>query len=136
MMGDMSALRTWRESVDITVKEAGDLTGYDEASFIDLENQDPKDIPPMTRAKVARRLGVRIGEIFPVPPLRLSRETVEPSSVRRADRDALAQLVRDIWRCYSPVFWNPEMAGEEPGHLTPDQARLLREVLDEENADV
>jgi transcriptional regulator with XRE-family HTH domain len=71
--GDMSALPTatvtrlqeWRLRQKLTLQEIADLTGLSPAMVSRVE-RGQRQLAPVTRARFARRLGVRIPDLFPV----------------------------------------------------------------------
>jgi transcriptional regulator with XRE-family HTH domain len=58
-------LREWRTAQGLTLQVTADLTGYD-ISTISRVERGQLDLRPMARVEFARRLGVRLAEIFPV----------------------------------------------------------------------
>ncbi len=62
---DLSPLRRWREEHGLTLEEAGDLTGYSTSMWSRAERGE-RSFAPLTRVQIARRLGARIRDIFPL----------------------------------------------------------------------
>ncbi|HEY9475769.1 MAG TPA: helix-turn-helix transcriptional regulator [Mycobacteriales bacterium] len=60
-----SPLRRWRVDACLTLDEVSDLTGLSKAMWSRVERGE-RSLAPMTRVRVARRLGVRVRDLFPV----------------------------------------------------------------------
>ena len=58
-------LKQWRQKEGITLTEIRDLTGVDVSLLSRYENGKLVP-PPRTKLLIARKLGVRIRELFPV----------------------------------------------------------------------
>lgn len=58
-------LRLWRADAGLTLEEVSDLTGVSTAMLSRAERGE-RQLAPMTRVRVARRLGVPIHELFEV----------------------------------------------------------------------
>ncbi len=58
-------LRLWRADAGLTLQEVADLTGLSTAMLSRVESGH-RQLAPMTRVRVARRLGVPIHELFEV----------------------------------------------------------------------
>lgn len=58
-------LRIWRIDNGLTIDEVSDLTGLCK-SMISRVERGERDLAPLTRVKVARRLGVAVSELFDV----------------------------------------------------------------------
>jgi transcriptional regulator with XRE-family HTH domain len=58
-------LRLWRAEHGLTEQEVADLAGLSEAMVSRVE-RGQRRLAPLTRARVARRLGVRIADLFDV----------------------------------------------------------------------
>lgn len=65
-MPSKSRLRQWREDRGLTLEEIADLTGYSVPMLSRVE-RGKRDVPPMRRVSLARRLGCRIRDLFPPP---------------------------------------------------------------------
>ena len=63
-----SRLHAWRIGHDLSLGELSDLTGMDPTSIWRIE-QGQRNPSIRTKVLLARRLGVRIGDLFEVPPL-------------------------------------------------------------------
>lgn len=61
----MTKLRSWRLDNGLSLRELADLTGLS-VGFLSRVERDQRQLPPMTKVKVARRLGVRVADIFEV----------------------------------------------------------------------
>ncbi len=59
-------LRQWRVSAGLTLAEVAALTGLSVAELSRVERAQ-RGMPPMTRVRVARGLGVPLAELFPPP---------------------------------------------------------------------
>lgn len=62
----MSPLRSWRLRNGLSLQEVSDLIGVS-ASMISRVERGQKQLSPLTKVKVARRLGVRVRDLFPEP---------------------------------------------------------------------
>lgn len=60
-----SPLRQWRIGADLTLDDLEDLTGISKAMWSRVERGE-RTMAPLTRVRVARRLGVRVRDLFPV----------------------------------------------------------------------
>jgi len=58
-------LRHWRETTGLTLDEVADLTGVSKPMLSRAERGERR-LAPLTRVKVARRLGVPVRELFEV----------------------------------------------------------------------
>lgn len=61
-------LRQWRIDEGLTIDEVADLTGYSVAMLSRAE-RGLRTFSPKARVTIARRLGVRVSELFEVEPL-------------------------------------------------------------------
>lgn len=61
-------LRLWRIDQGYTQEEVADLAGISEAFLSRLERGE-RQIAPKTKVRVARRLGVRVADLFEPEPL-------------------------------------------------------------------
>lgn len=61
-------LRLWRADKGLTLGEVADLTGLSVA-MLSLVERGQRELAPMTRVRVARRLGVPIRDLFDVEDL-------------------------------------------------------------------
>jgi transcriptional regulator with XRE-family HTH domain len=61
-------LRLWRAENGLTLEELGDLVGLSTAMLSRVERGD-RQLAPLTRVRVARRLGVRVRDLFDVDDL-------------------------------------------------------------------
>lgn len=59
-------LARWRAEHGLTLEEVSGLTGYSVATLSRVE-RGLRDIPPLRRVKIARLLGVKVGDLFRVP---------------------------------------------------------------------
>jgi transcriptional regulator with XRE-family HTH domain len=59
-------LRQWREDAGLSLAEESDLTGYSTAMLSRAE-RGQRELSPMAKVQIARRLGVSVGELFEVP---------------------------------------------------------------------
>jgi transcriptional regulator with XRE-family HTH domain len=66
----MNDLRRWRKQHDLTVEEVADLVGLSPA-MVSRVGRGERSLAPLTKVRVARRLGVSVRLIFPI-------ETVAP----------------------------------------------------------
>ena len=64
----MTKLRSWRESAELSLGEVGGLTGVSIAMLSRLERGQRRASPKL-KVQMARRLGVRIPDLFEVEPL-------------------------------------------------------------------
>ena len=64
----MTRLREWRERQRLTLEDVADLTGVSIAMLSRVERGE-RQMAPMTRVALARRLGVPVRELFGVPPV-------------------------------------------------------------------
>jgi transcriptional regulator with XRE-family HTH domain len=64
----MTRLRAWRLDKGLTLDEVAGLTGMSKTMLSRAETGG-RQFSPMTRVKVARRLGVRIDTLFDVDPI-------------------------------------------------------------------
>lgn len=64
----MTSLRAWREAQQLTLAEVGALTGLSE-SYLSRVERGERDVSPLTKVAIARRLGAHLGELFPVTKL-------------------------------------------------------------------
>lgn len=61
-------LRLWRVDAGLTLDEVADLTGMSKAMLSRAERGE-RQLSPMAKVKLARRLGVRVGELFEPEPI-------------------------------------------------------------------
>jgi transcriptional regulator with XRE-family HTH domain len=61
-------LRQWRLDNGLSLTELADLTGLS-PSMLNRVERGEREMAPLTRVHVARRLGVSVGELFDVPPI-------------------------------------------------------------------
>jgi transcriptional regulator with XRE-family HTH domain len=61
-------LREWREAAGLTLQEAADLGGCSTAMLSRMERGQRRPSPRL-KVALARRLGVRVGELFDVDPI-------------------------------------------------------------------
>jgi transcriptional regulator with XRE-family HTH domain len=57
--------REWRQTAGLTLEEVSDLTGIT-ISVLSRVERGQRNLRPMTKVRVARRLGVPISALFPV----------------------------------------------------------------------
>lgn len=62
-----SRLRRWRVDAGLTLDEVADLTGYSQ-SMLSLVERGQRHVSPQGKVRIARRLGVRIADLFDVEP--------------------------------------------------------------------
>ena len=62
-------LRQWRVDNGLSLRELSDLTGLSVSGLSRLE-RGKRQPRPLTRVKIARRLGVTVGELFEVEPIK------------------------------------------------------------------
>ena len=62
----MSNLRQWRTVHGLTLEELSDLTGLS-VSMLSRAERGKRQLAPLRRVAMARRLGVRVRDLFPVP---------------------------------------------------------------------
>jgi transcriptional regulator with XRE-family HTH domain len=65
-MQHSTPLRRWRVVQGLTLEEVADLTGVSVPMLSRVE-RGQRDLAPMTRVRLARLLGVRLGALFPPP---------------------------------------------------------------------
>lgn len=58
-------LRRWRAANGLTLQEVADLTGYSTAMLSRAERGE-RVFSPMAKVRIARALGVRLGDLFEV----------------------------------------------------------------------
>lgn len=58
-------LRQWRVDTGLTLQEVADLTGVS-VSMLSRVERGQKHLSPQTKVRVARRLGVRVADLFDV----------------------------------------------------------------------
>ena len=63
-------LREWRNKEGITLTEVRDLTGVDE-SLLSKYETGKLEPPPWIKLRIARNLGVRIRDLFPLESYRV-----------------------------------------------------------------
>lgn len=73
MMGAMreplnNRLRLWRVTEGLTLEEVHDLTGVS-VPMLSLAERGKRHFSPQMKVQIARRLGVRISDLFPVDDL-------------------------------------------------------------------
>jgi transcriptional regulator with XRE-family HTH domain len=66
--GLRNRLRLWRATEGLTLDEVSGLTGLSVAMLSRVE-RGQRDLAPLTKVKVARRLGVSVGDLFEVDRL-------------------------------------------------------------------
>jgi transcriptional regulator with XRE-family HTH domain len=66
--GLRNRLRLWRATEGLTLDEVSGLTGLSVAMLSRVERGE-RDLAPLTKVKVARRLGVSVGDLFEVDRL-------------------------------------------------------------------
>lgn len=59
-----NGLRAWRERHGFKLEEVADLAGVS-ASYLSRLERGERRLRPFDRLRIARALGVRIGELFP-----------------------------------------------------------------------
>jgi len=64
----LTKIRRWRQREGLTLAEMSDLTGVSVAMF-SLVERGQRTLSPMTRVKVARRLGVPLRDLFDIEDL-------------------------------------------------------------------
>jgi transcriptional regulator with XRE-family HTH domain len=60
-----SALREWRVCHDLKLPEVSDLTGYS-VSYLSLVERGMRVPPPATKVRIARGLGAKVRDLFPL----------------------------------------------------------------------
>ncbi|WP_374202605.1 helix-turn-helix domain-containing protein [Amycolatopsis sp. GM8] len=65
---DASRLRQWRQSRGLTLRDVADLCGLDPTYLSRVERRQ-RELGPMQKVALARRLGVRISDLFDVEPV-------------------------------------------------------------------
>ena len=60
-----SRFRRWRKDHGLSQHEVADLTGLSQPTISNVESGS-RTLAPMTKVKVARRLGARISDLFDV----------------------------------------------------------------------
>ena len=60
-----SRLRQWRVDAGLSLDEAADLTGMSKSMLSRVERGE-RELAPMSKVRVARRLGVRVSDLFEV----------------------------------------------------------------------
>lgn len=60
-----SRFRLWRTEQGLSLDEAADLSGVSKSMLSRVERGE-RDLAPLTKVKVARRLGARISDLFDV----------------------------------------------------------------------
>ncbi len=63
----VSPLRQWRLKHDLTLDDLADLSGLD-VSVLSRVERGLRHLPPLERVKLARRVGARVRDIFPLGP--------------------------------------------------------------------
>lgn len=76
--GLRTRLRQWRQEQGLTIDEVAALTGVS-PSMLSLVERGRRELAPMTRVQVARRLRVPLRDLFGVEPLDLP-DAQEPVS--------------------------------------------------------
>jgi transcriptional regulator with XRE-family HTH domain len=61
-------LRLWRAEQGLTLEELSDLVGLSVPMLSRVE-RGQRQLAPLTKVRVARRLGVRVSDLFPVEEL-------------------------------------------------------------------
>lgn len=61
-------LRSWRHDAGLSLSDVAGLTGLSTAMLSRVE-RGQRQLAPLTRVAVARRLGVSVAELFPVVPV-------------------------------------------------------------------
>ncbi len=65
-----SRMRAWRLSQGLTLEEVSDLTGVSMAMLSRAE-RGRRQLKPMRQVEIARRLGARVRDLFPVQAMRV-----------------------------------------------------------------
>lgn len=63
-----SRLRSWREAAELSLAEVSDLTGMS-VSMLSRVERGERGLTPLGKVALARRLGVRIRDLFDVAPM-------------------------------------------------------------------
>ena len=66
-----SKFRSWRKRHDLTLEDVAGLSGLSVAMLSRVERGQRK-LAPLTKVKVARRLGATVGDLFEVEPIEIS----------------------------------------------------------------
>ncbi len=66
--GLTNRLRLWRVDAGLTLDEVADLTGLSKAMLSRAERGE-RQLSPMAKVKLARRLGVRVAGLFEPEPI-------------------------------------------------------------------
>lgn len=66
--GSVSRLRHWRMSTGLRLSDVGDLSGISVAMLSRVERGE-RELAPLTKVKLARRLGVSVRDLFEVVPV-------------------------------------------------------------------
>jgi transcriptional regulator with XRE-family HTH domain len=67
LVSDVTRLGRWRAQVGLTLEEVADLTGVSKAMLSRAERGERR-LAPLTRVKIARRLGVPVRRLFDPDP--------------------------------------------------------------------
>jgi transcriptional regulator with XRE-family HTH domain len=75
-MGErVTRLALWRAEQDWTLAEVADLVGVS-PSMLSRAERGERHLSPALRVQISRRLGVAVGDLFPVEELDVDAETV------------------------------------------------------------
>jgi transcriptional regulator with XRE-family HTH domain len=79
-MPEANKLAEWCESQGWTLTDAAGLTGYS-PSYMSLVAHGKRELSPSAKVKVAKRLGARVADLFPISRSAMPEgdETVEAS---------------------------------------------------------
>lgn len=66
--------RTWRKQHDLSLEDVSGLSGVSVAMLSRVE-RGLRTLAPLTKVKVARRLGVAVKDLFEVEPIEISEES-------------------------------------------------------------
>jgi transcriptional regulator with XRE-family HTH domain len=66
--GPTNRLRAWRIDHELSLEEVAGLTGLS-ASMLSLVERGKRQLAPLTKVRVARRLGARVEDLFIVEPI-------------------------------------------------------------------
>lgn len=61
-------LHRWRADAGLSLDEMADLTGMSKSMLSRVERGE-RELAPLTKVKVARRLGVRVADLFEIEEL-------------------------------------------------------------------
>ena len=74
-------LRAWRQAYQLTLQELADLSGISVAMLSRVERGERR-LKPEIKVLIARRLGVRVRDLFPIQEVRTKEEVLPPESRR------------------------------------------------------